>query len=83
VSGGGGAPIYSYRGEQDLQLYAATAAPLQVRVEHPVRPGVREADNPHHFLIFEVDGDRLWLQVVTTVAAPFQTEPTKIELDEK
>jgi hypothetical protein len=44
---------------------------------------VREADNPHHFLIFEVDGDRLWLQVVTTVAAPFQTEPTKIELDEK
>jgi hypothetical protein len=83
VSGGGGAPIYSYRGEQDLQLYAATAAPLQVRVEHPVRPGVREADNPHHFLIFEVDGDRLWLQVVTTVAAPFQTQPTKIELAEK
>src|SRR6476469_873250 len=83
VSGGGGAPIYSYRGEQDLQLYAAPAAPLQVRVAHPVRPGVREADNPHHFLIFEVDGDRLWLQVVPTVAAPFQTQPTKIELDEK
>jgi hypothetical protein len=80
VSGGGGAPIYSYRGEQDLQLYAATAAPLQVRVEHPVRPGVREADNPHHFVIFEVDGDRLWLQVVTTVVAPFQPQPTKIEL---
>jgi hypothetical protein len=80
VSGGGGAPIYSYRGEQDLQLYATAAAPLHVRVEHPVRPGVQEADNPHHFVVFEVDGDRLWLQVVPTVSAPFQPQPTKIEL---
>jgi|KBSSwiStaDraftv2_1062776.scaffolds.fasta_scaffold69456_2 hypothetical protein len=80
VSGGGGAPIYSYRGEQDLQLYAATAAPQRIKVEHPVRPGVREADNPHHFVIFEVDGDRLWLEVRTTVAAPFMPQPTKIEL---
>ena len=82
VSGGGGAPIYAYRGEQDLQLYAATAAPVPVRVEHPVRPGVREADNPHHFVIFEVDGDRLWLRVVTTVAAPFVPQPSKVELSD-
>jgi calcineurin-like phosphoesterase family protein len=80
VSGGGGAPIYSYRGEQDLQVYAATAAPVRVRVEHPVRPGVQEADNPHHFVVFEVDADRLWLQVVPTVSAPFKSQPTKIEL---
>jgi hypothetical protein len=80
VSGGGGAPIYSYRGEQDLELYAATAAPRHVHVDHPVRPGMREADNPHHFVIFEVDGNRLWLQVVTTVAAPFVSQPIKIEL---
>lgn len=80
VSGGGGAPIYSYRDEQDLRLYASTAAPVRVQVEHPIRPGVEEADNPHHFVIFEVDGDRLWLQVVTTVAAPFLPQPAKIEL---
>jgi hypothetical protein len=80
VSGGGGAPIYSYRGEQDLQAYAATASPLRVQVEHPVRPGVQEADNPHHFVLFEVDDDRLWMKVVSTVAAPFLPQPTKIEL---
>jgi calcineurin-like phosphoesterase family protein len=80
VSGGGGAPIYSYRGEQDLQVYAATAAPLKVQVEHPVRPGVQEADNPHHFVVFEVDEDRLWLHVVPTVAAPFKPQPMRIEL---
>ena len=80
VSGGGGAPIYSYRGEQDLQAYAATAAPLHIQVEHPVRPGVQEADNPHHFVIFEVDDDRLWLKVVATTTAPFKPQPAKIEL---
>ena len=53
---------------------------MHVQVDHPIRPGVREADNPHHFVIFEVDGDRLWMQVVATVAAPFLPEPAKIEL---
>jgi hypothetical protein len=80
VSGGGGAPIYSYRGEQDVRRYAQAAIPTHVEIDHPVRPGVSEADNPHHFLLFEVDGDRVWLQVVTTVAAPFLPQPTKIEL---
>mgnify|MGYP001112029962 CR=1 FL=1 len=55
---------------------------VHVQVEHPIRPGVVEADNPHHFVIFEVDADRLWLQVVTTVAAPFLPQPTKIELSD-
>lgn len=84
VSGGGGAPIYSYRGEQDLKAYAAVAPPQAVRVEHPMRPGVQQADNPHHFVIFEVDGDRIWLQVVSTVAAPFlpYKEP-RIELADR
>lgn len=71
VSGGGGAPIYSYRGEQDLAAYAAAAAPQRVRIEHAVRPGAHEADNPHHFVVIEVDGDRLRVQPIATVAAPF------------
>jgi hypothetical protein len=71
VSGGGGAPIYTYHGEQDLALYARTAAPQHVVVRHVVRPGTAEGDNPHHFVIFEVDGDRIWLKIVATVARPF------------
>jgi Calcineurin-like phosphoesterase len=71
VSGGGGAPIYTYRGEQDLARYRAAAAPQHVVVEHAVRPGSVDADNPHHFVIFEVDGDRIWLKIVATVARPF------------
>ena len=84
VSGGGGAPIYSYRGEQDLKVYAATASPLKVRVEHAMRPGIQEADNPHHFVVIDVDGDRMWLQVITTVAAPFRPyKESRIELTDR
>jgi len=71
VAGGGGAPIYTYRGEQDLDAYAAAAAPQRVSVMHAARPSTVEAENPHHFLIFEVDGDRIWEKWVATSAAPF------------
>lgn len=72
VSGGGGAPVYVYRGEQDLALFAETAAPQKIRVEHLVRPGSSEAENPHHFTVFEVEGNRMWVKVVATVAMPFR-----------
>jgi len=71
VSGGGGAPIYTYKGEQDLRQYEAGALPQRVTVQHIARPGQAEGDNPHHFVIFEVDGTRIWEKTVGTVAAPF------------
>jgi hypothetical protein len=66
VSGGGGAPTYTYRGEPDLQPYLSENASQNVRIEHLVKPGLRVEDNPHHFLILRVDGDRLFLEVVGT-----------------
>lgn len=72
VTGGGGAPIYTYRGEQDEAAYVATAAPQHVTIEHAAKPGREPADNPHHFVIFEVDGDRIWEKWVSIDAAPFQ-----------
>jgi hypothetical protein len=71
VSGGGGGPIYTYRGEPDLARYSATALPQRVTIEHVARPGPAQADNPHHFVIFEIDGDRIWEKWVATVSAPF------------
>ena len=66
VSGGGGAPTYTYRGEADLQPYLSENASQNVRIEHLIKPGLRIEDNPHHFLILRVDGDRLFLEVVGT-----------------
>jgi hypothetical protein len=64
VTGGGGAPIYTYREEPDLEGYVAGGAAQRVRIEHLARPGATVADNPHHFVVVQVDGDRLWLEVV-------------------
>ncbi len=69
VTGGGGAPIYTYRGEQNLKE-GIPATPRDV-VEHITRPGAVAGDNPHHFVVFEVDGDRIWEKTIATVARPF------------
>ena len=64
VSGGGGAPLYSYTGEPSLTEYVASSGADSVRLEHLVRPGVLRGDNPYHYLVVHVDGDRLWFDVV-------------------
>jgi 3',5'-cyclic AMP phosphodiesterase CpdA len=64
VTGGGGAPIYTYSAEPDLQAYAAAGAASGVRVEHLMKPGQTTVDNPHHFVVIQIDGDRLSLEVV-------------------
>jgi hypothetical protein len=64
VSGGGGAPLYTYQGEPDVSIYLGAGARDSVRLDHLVKPGPRPADNPYHFLIIHVDGEQLSLEVV-------------------
>ena len=72
VTGGGGAPTYVYTGEPDLTTYLAQGAGQGVRVDHLVRPGPTTDDNPHHFVVVRVDGDRLWLDVEGLGARTYQ-----------
>jgi len=64
VTGGGGAPAYAYVGEPDLRGYVAAGTAQGVRVDHLTRPGSTPDENPHHFVLIQVDGDRLSLEVV-------------------
>ena len=64
VTGGGGAPLYEYLGEPDLHDYLKANAAAGVRVDHLVKPGPRPGDNPYHYVIVRVDGDRVSLRVV-------------------
>lgn len=64
ISGGGGAPTYVYTAEPDLREYTTLAATDHVRVEHLAHPGPKLEDNPHHFLVIYVDGDKLSVEVV-------------------
>lgn len=63
VSGGGGAPLYPYRGEPDLRDYLTAGASDSVRIEHLVRPGMEPGDNAYHYLVVHVDGERVWVEV--------------------
>jgi 3',5'-cyclic AMP phosphodiesterase CpdA len=64
VSGGGGAPLYGYRGEPSLLQYLAAGASDSLRVEHLVRPGMEPGDNAYHYLVVHVDGAQVWMDVV-------------------
>jgi len=64
VTGGGGAPIYTYRGEPQTAEYLKANAADKVSLEHLVKPGLSAGDNPYHFVIVTVDGERLSLEVV-------------------
>lgn len=86
VTGGGGAPIYTYSSEPDLKAYLAAGAPQNVRVEHLAKPGPNRSDNPHHFVVIQVDGEHLSLEVVAIGARPFvpySGRRSRIELEDR
>jgi hypothetical protein len=86
VTGGGGAPTYVYNGEPDLRAYQTAGGTANVRVEHLMKPGSTIADNPHHFVVIQVDGDKLSLEVIAAGGAPYTPYPggiSKLSLDDK
>ena len=84
MTGGGGAPLYAYSGEPDLRAYQAANASDHVSIEHVMKPGTTAADNPHHFVVVQVDGDRLSIEVVGSGAAfaPYNGR-SRIELNDR
>jgi len=64
VTGGGGAPIYTFQGRPDLREYLAAGQSEKVAVTQIVRPGPDAGDNPYHYVVVQVDGDRLRVEVV-------------------
>jgi hypothetical protein len=84
VTGGGGAPIYTYRGEPEIRAYLAAGADRNVGIQHLTKPGATAEENPHHFVVVRVDGDRLALEVIGTgarVYGPYGGQ-SRIELND-
>jgi hypothetical protein len=71
VTGGGGAPIYTYDSEPNLIMYLTAGAAQKIRVDHIMRPGPTQAENPHHFVVVRVDGTKLSVEVVALGGQPF------------
>jgi hypothetical protein len=81
ISGGGGAPTYLYTGEPNLDAYMAEGRDQQLRVEHIARPGPAIEDNPHHFIVVRVDGDKLSLEIIGTGPRPYTPWNGKATID--
>lgn len=64
VSGGGGAPIYTYSGEPDLKEFLQANRASNVALQHLVKPSADAGQNPFHYLIVHVDGERLDVEVI-------------------
>ena len=66
VSGGGGAPLYTYQGEPNTREFIAdkTRKEQKVALEHLVKPGINAGDNPYHYLVVQIDGDNVSVDVV-------------------
>ena len=77
VTGGGGAPLYPYMGEPDLRAYLTASGADSSRVEHLVKPGMERGDNPYHYVVVNVDGDRFSVEVLSvdwgTGFAPYRS----------
>jgi hypothetical protein len=65
VSGGGGAPIYTYTGEPDLKEYLKANEANKVELKHLVKPSVDAGLNPYHYLLVRVDGENLDMRVTS------------------
>jgi hypothetical protein len=83
VSGGGGAPLYPYTGEPDLNGYLEANKSLKVELQHLAKPGNQDALSPYHFVIVRVDGDKLEMQVVGVdwgkSFAPYRSNETELQ----
>jgi hypothetical protein len=75
VTGGGGAPTYTYKSEPDPNAYIAAAAPQKTRIEHLLKPAGQPDGNPLHFVVIRVDHDDLSLEVVGVDAGPNEYMP--------
>ena len=64
VSGGGGAPIYTYTGEPDYALYRRNSKGDSVQVQHLVKPGLTAGENPYHYLVVHVDGEQIDIEYI-------------------
>ena len=84
VSGGGGAPIYTYSGEPDLRDYLKANEASKVTLEHLVKPSVERGSNPYHFVVVHVEGDKLEMEVIGvdwgSTFQPYRTN--KVELQD-
>jgi 3',5'-cyclic AMP phosphodiesterase CpdA len=64
ITGGGGAPLYTLKGDPNISTYEDAYKSEKVKLTHLVRPGDQLGENPYHYLLVKVDGTDLNVEVI-------------------
>jgi hypothetical protein len=64
VTGGGGAPLVGFQGVPKTSDYTKLYEKEKVSLQHLVKPGPKPGDNPYHYCIVRVDGQKLDMEVI-------------------
>lgn len=64
LTGGGGAPLYEYRGDPDTKDYLKAFAAEKVSLERIAKPGATPGENAFHYVVVKVDGEKINLEIV-------------------
>ena len=64
VTGGGGAPLYSFTGRPDTRPYIVASPNEKIELEQLAAPGIEPGNNAYHYVIVRVDGARVRLEVI-------------------
>jgi 3',5'-cyclic AMP phosphodiesterase CpdA len=64
ITGGGGAPLYTYQGDPDIRPYVRQNSAEKVSLERLVKPPYEPGGGAYHFVIVRVNGEQMDLEVV-------------------
>ncbi len=64
LTGGGGAPLYTYAGDPDIRPYIKQYEAEKVSLERLVKPPYEPGGGAYHFVHVRVDGEKINLEVI-------------------
>jgi hypothetical protein len=64
ITGGGGAPLYTYTGDPDTRQYIKDYAAEKVTLDRIAKAAYEPGMGAYHYVLVTVDGDRFSLEVI-------------------
>ncbi|MBO0858678.1 MAG: metallophosphoesterase [Chloracidobacterium sp.] len=64
ITGGGGAPLYTYTGDPDTRDYIKSYPDQKITLDRIAKAAYEPGDGAYHYVLVTVDGDRFSLEVI-------------------
>jgi hypothetical protein len=64
LTGGGGAPLYEYKGDPDTRAYVKASEAEKITLDRIAKPAAEPGGNAYHFVLVRVDGEKISLEVI-------------------